>query len=588
MLATAQWWWPCRTAVADPVAPRRGGPPSERVLAATVVRHVAASRTRCGTPGPPSWRGRRGRAATRGLEVLGSSWTSDARLTAPAVDPTDLNRVLLAAAVVLLAAVAAVRVSTRAGLPSLLVYLAIGLVDRGGRARPASSRTPTSPRCSARVALAVILAEGGFTTDWRTIRPVAPLAGVLATVGVALGRGHHGARPPGPRRRPAHRDPARRGRVVHRRGGGLRGAAVDADPGRLRATVEAESGFNDPPVIILVTVVTSERVGPTPRGSGSSGRSPTSSCSAWGSVSWSPGPACGCSRAARCRRPGCTRSRRWRSPSSRSRSPGVAGGSALMAIYVAGLSLGNARLPAPGHHRRFVEGLAWLAQIGLFIMLGLLASPARLLDALPYALLVGGALTLVARPLSVALCATPFRVPWRDQAFISWAGPARRRTDRAGHRPDERRAARGAPHLRRRLPAGRALHARAGPDPALGRAPARCHRGGEPARRSTSSPRRSTRSKRRCCSSPSPPGPGWPAWRSPSCGCRSARPSRWCCARARSSLPARPPCCAPVTTCWSPRARGRPARRSSAGSGRSASPVGWPGGTPTSPGGTRR
>jgi cell volume regulation protein A len=49
-------------------------------------------------------------------------------------------------------------------------------------------------------------------------------------------------------------------------------------------------------------------------------------------------------------------------------------------------------------------------------------SPGRLLEALPYALVVGAALTLVARPLSVVLCATPFRVPWRDQAFISWAG----------------------------------------------------------------------------------------------------------------------------------------------------------------------
>jgi cell volume regulation protein A len=93
-----------------------------------------------------------------------------------------------------------------------------------------------------------------------------------------------------------------------------------------------------------------------------------------------------------------------------------------MAIYVAGLVLGNAHLP----HRRatdsFVEGLAWLAQIGLFVLLGLLASPDRLLEALPTALVVGAALTLVARPLSVAVCATPFGMAWRDQAFVSWAG----------------------------------------------------------------------------------------------------------------------------------------------------------------------
>jgi len=93
-----------------------------------------------------------------------------------------------------------------------------------------------------------------------------------------------------------------------------------------------------------------------------------------------------------------------------------------MAVYVAGLTLGNAPLPHRSTTQSFAEGLAWLSQIGLFIMLGLLASPSRLLDALPYALVVGSALTLVARPLSVLVCATPFRMPWRDQAFVSWAG----------------------------------------------------------------------------------------------------------------------------------------------------------------------
>jgi cell volume regulation protein A len=66
--------------------------------------------------------------------------------------------------------------------------------------------------------------------------------------------------------------------------------------------------------------------------------------------------------------------------------------------------------------------MAWLAQIGLFVMLGLLASPSRLPEALLPALIVGGALLLLARPLSVLLVSTPFRVPLREQAFMSWAG----------------------------------------------------------------------------------------------------------------------------------------------------------------------
>jgi cell volume regulation protein A len=84
--------------------------------------------------------------------------------------------------------------------------------------------------------------------------------------------------------------------------------------------------------------------------------------------------------------------------------------------------LGNAHLP----HRRamlgFADGLAWLAQIGLFVLLGLLASPSQLSRAVVPAMVVGLVLILLARPLSVLVSVTPFRFGWRDQAFLSWAG----------------------------------------------------------------------------------------------------------------------------------------------------------------------
>jgi cell volume regulation protein A len=100
---------------------------------------------------------------------------------------------------------------------------------------------------------------------------------------------------------------------------------------------------------------------------------------------------------------------------------GVVGGSPFVAVYAAALMLGNANLP---HHNATLgfEGLAWLSQIGLFVLLGLLASPARLIDAVLPALVVGATLTLIARPVSVLLCATPFGVRLWEQAFISWAG----------------------------------------------------------------------------------------------------------------------------------------------------------------------
>jgi cell volume regulation protein A len=96
--------------------------------------------------------------------------------------------------------------------------------------------------------------------------------------------------------------------------------------------------------------------------------------------------------------------------------------SGLLATYVAALVLGNSDLPHRGGVRSFAEGTGWLAQIGLFVLLGLYASPSRLPDAVLPALVAGLVLILVARPLSVLVAATPFRVPWREQAFLSWSG----------------------------------------------------------------------------------------------------------------------------------------------------------------------
>ena len=100
----------------------------------------------------------------------------------------------------------------------------------------------------------------------------------------------------------------------------------------------------------------------------------------------------------------------------------LAHASGLLAVYASALVLGNARLPHGPAIRGFAEGVAWLAQIGLFVMLGLLASPARLPAQILPALAVGSALVLLARPAAVLASTLPLRVPWRQQAFLSWAG----------------------------------------------------------------------------------------------------------------------------------------------------------------------
>jgi cell volume regulation protein A len=98
------------------------------------------------------------------------------------------------------------------------------------------------------------------------------------------------------------------------------------------------------------------------------------------------------------------------------------GGSGFLAVFLAGLTLGNSRMQAAQNILRVHDGLAWLSQIVLFLILGLLLNPSELLDVATPAIAIAAFLMLVARPSAVALSLLPFRFPWREQLFISWVG----------------------------------------------------------------------------------------------------------------------------------------------------------------------
>jgi cell volume regulation protein A len=100
----------------------------------------------------------------------------------------------------------------------------------------------------------------------------------------------------------------------------------------------------------------------------------------------------------------------------------LAKASGFLAVYAAAVLLGNVRLPHGPATRGFAEGVGWLSQIGLFVMLGLLASPSRLPAQILPALAVGAILAVIARPIAVLAATLPFRLPLRSQAFLSWAG----------------------------------------------------------------------------------------------------------------------------------------------------------------------
>ncbi|WP_417581966.1 potassium/proton antiporter [Nitrincola sp.] len=101
----------------------------------------------------------------------------------------------------------------------------------------------------------------------------------------------------------------------------------------------------------------------------------------------------------------------------------IIGGSGFLAIYLAGLMIGN----RPGKHLKLIlpvnDGLAWLSQIGLFLVLGLLVTPSDLLEFAVPAILIGLALIFIARPIAVFLSIKPFfKFRWHEVWFISWVG----------------------------------------------------------------------------------------------------------------------------------------------------------------------
>jgi len=339
---------------------------------------------------------------------------------------SNLDLSLLVGTLVLLVAVAAVRLSVRSGLPSLLLYLAIGVAIGEAGIRFDS---PELTQVLGYSALVLILAEGGLTTSWDGIRRSIAPAAVLSTLGVVVSVAVVGLA--------AHFVLNVSWTVALLVGAVL--SSTDAAavfsvlrrvplPRRVTGLLEAESGFNDAPVVILVVALAAQASQASP----ATGSHPT-----WWQLllmavaELAGGAAIGLLTGYA----GGHLMRRIGSSSSGLFTIGVmsltvlayATGARLhtsgfLAAYLCALVLGNMRLPHRAAVRGFAQALGWLAQIGLFVLLGLLVNPSRLTTQIVPAILIGLALLLVARPLSVIVSLTPFRMPWRDQAFLSWAG----------------------------------------------------------------------------------------------------------------------------------------------------------------------
>lgn len=332
----------------------------------------------------------------------------------------QLYAAMLVGGIVLLAGVIATRIGSRVGLPSLLLFLALGIV-LGEDVIGIHFDDAQLAQNIGTAALAVILVEGGLSTRWSDIRNVLAPAGLLATVGVAVSL------------------------VVTATGAHyilgvnwqlalLLGAIVSSTdaaavfsvlrvlpiPRRLAGLLEAESGFNDAPTVILVLLFSTTPLEVNP-------------VNVAGSLLYQL--AAGALIGLLLGRAGAEILKHVALPAAglyplaifglgivAFAAAGAAQASGFISAYLAGIVLANSGLSHRSATRSFAEGLGWLAQIILFVMLGLLVTPSELLAELLPALLIGLVLLLLARPVSVLLSVSWFKTPWRDQLFLSWSG----------------------------------------------------------------------------------------------------------------------------------------------------------------------
>jgi potassium/hydrogen antiporter len=343
----------------------------------------------------------------------------------PPAEPLRTALLLTTAGLLLGASVLFSRASHRIGVPIALLLLAVGMVSGSeGIGGIAFENYGFAFRLGT-VALALILFDGGLNTPLAALRRSWAPATTLATVGVVLtalavagaarafGLGWSEA--------------LVLGAVVSSTDAAsvfavLRGSGLQLKR-RVGTTLELESGLNDPVAVILTVALTANLVRP--------GELPPAQLAGEIALQLVVGAALGAAVGLGGREllkrnplptgglyPALTLALAFLAYGVTT----LLGGSGFLAVYLAGMVLGKAHLPYHTGLLRVHDALAWLSQIGMFLVLGLLVFPSRLLDVAGTGIALALVLVLVARPAVVALCLAPFRYPWRETTYIGWVG----------------------------------------------------------------------------------------------------------------------------------------------------------------------
>lgn len=336
-----------------------------------------------------------------------------------------IETVLLVGSGLLVVSIIASKTSGRLGVPALVLFLIVGMLAGSEGPGGIAFDDPWIAQSLGVVALALILFAGGLDTVWAAVRPVFWSGIALATVGVVLTAGALGVF--------VHlvlgvsllqglllgaivssTDAAAVFAVLRSKNVGLRG--------RLAPLLELESGSNDPMAVFLTMACIGLLTQPRLDGGDV----------AIGFVrEMLAGAAAGylmgrlmvlLVNRMRLEYEGLYPVLTLALVLLTYSGTTAVGGNGFLAVYTAGLVMGNTDFMHKRSLIRFHDGLAWLMQIAMFLALGLLVFPSRLVEVAGVGLVVAAFLMLVARPLAVALTLLPSRMARREKAMVAWVG----------------------------------------------------------------------------------------------------------------------------------------------------------------------
>lgn len=350
-------------------------------------------------------------------------WTLATAASAPA-EPYGTAVILAFAGALIAISALFAKTADRAGVPVVLLFLVIGMLGGSEGLGGIDFNDYELAVRAGTAALVLILFDGGLNTAVSSIRQVLYPASILATLGVlltaaviavlayALGL--------------TWGEAVLLGAIVSSTDAAavfavLRGARLQLQP-RVGRTLEVESCINDPMAVILTTTMIEVL-----SGRGGLGWEPLLGVPVQLAIGGVIGFLVG--------RLGTTLLMR-----ARLRTVGlypaltlalafvsfgvatIANGSGFLAVYVTAVLIGNSPVPYRSGLARIHDALAWMSQIGMFLMLGLLVYPSKLLPVAGIGLGLGLLLAVVARPLAVLPCILPFGYAWREVAYICWVG----------------------------------------------------------------------------------------------------------------------------------------------------------------------